>query len=218
MQAVIFANSELRDPEQARAAARESELLIAADGGARHCLALGLTPAAVVGDLDSLSDQERAELEASGTELIAHPRRKDQTDLELAVRLALSRDATQLILLGALGGRWDQTLANLMLAGHQDFKEVSLTYLDGAERIFTIRRHTTIEGRPGDTVSLIPVGGTAEGVTTYGLEYPLIDGVLPFGSTLGVSNVLVEEQAAVQVRVGEVLCVHHMQSPKGVPK
>ncbi len=206
---LIVANGELSlDSRQAaRSLARPGDRVIAADGGALHCRALGLRPEAVIGDFDSLSPQDLAELEAGGARLVRHPVRKDQTDLELAVRFAVEMGADDILVLAALGGRWDQTLANLLLPALPGLKSARLRLVDGRQQIYLIRGTERVEGRPGDTVSLIPIGGDARGVTTDGLEYPLARGTLPFGSTLGISNVLLSEAATVTVEEGMVLCV-----------
>jgi thiamine pyrophosphokinase len=67
---------------------------------------------------------------------------------------------------------------------------------------------TDISGAAGDTVSLIPLNGTARGVRTEGLYYPLRDEDLYFGPARGVSNVMNGEQAAVMLREGVLLVVH----------
>ncbi len=211
--AAIFANGELSDPAAARAALHAGggppALLIAADGGARHCRALGLTPQVVIGDFDSLDPDDLRALRAAGVEVIEHPRRKDQTDLELALSHAVAAGADDILVFGALGARWDQTLANLLLLAGPGFASARIRLLDGDQQLslLTPRAPAHIEGRPGDTVSLIPLGGEARGVTTAGLEYPLADGALPFGSTLGVSNVLLGHTATVHLREGLLMCV-----------
>jgi len=53
---IIFANGDLPNPEKARALIHADDLIIAADGGTRHALALGLTPNVIIGDLDSLPE------------------------------------------------------------------------------------------------------------------------------------------------------------------
>ncbi len=205
--AIIFANGPLSDPASARASLRPGDRLIAADGGLRHLEALGLTPDVLVGDLDSVEPADTARLEASGVPVRRYPARKDETDLELALRLALDEGAGEVVILGGLGGRWDQTLANLLLLAHPDFRAARVRLLDGAQQVYLVQGETRIEGRPGDTVSLIALGGDAHGVTTQGLEYPLMEGTLPFGSTLGISNVLAGERGMVRVREGVVACV-----------
>jgi thiamine pyrophosphokinase len=204
---IIFANGLLTDPASARAAMGAADRLIAADGGLHHLLALGLRPHVLIGDLDSVEPAEAQTTEVSGTRIERFPPRKDQTDLELAVRLACAEGATDILIFGALGARWDQTLANLLLLAHPDFRPVRLRLVDGAQQIYLIQGQAVIEGRPGDTVSLISLQGDAHGVTTHGLEYPLDRGSLAFGSTLGVSNVLLGSQARVTVEEGLVACV-----------
>jgi thiamine pyrophosphokinase len=205
--AVIFANGQVSDLEAARAALRPSDMLISADGGLRYYRALGLQPHAVVGDLDSLEPDEHAALAQAGVRVERFPARKDETDLELALRFALAQGAVDVLIFGALGGRWDQTLANLLLPAHPDFRAVRVRLLDGPQQIYLVQGETVIEGQPGDTVSLIALNGDAHGVTTGALEYPLARGTLRFGSTLGISNVLVGTRATVRVESGLVACV-----------
>ena len=207
MRAVVFANGELDDLEGAREAVRAGDLVIAADGGGRHCLRLGIVPAVVIGDFDSLEEADREALEAGGAKLIRHEPRKDETDLELALLYARRQGVDEVLVLGGLGGRWDQTLGNLLLAAHPDLRGVNIVFQDGGQRIFPIYDEVTLEGKAGDTVSLIPVGGDAVGVTTTGLEYPLNGERLRFGETRGVSNVMLGERATVALEDGLILCV-----------
>lgn len=207
MRAILIANGELTDLNTVTAAIRPDDLLIAADGGLRYFRALNLWPQVVIGDLDSISSTDRAALAEAGVRVEQFPARKDQTDLELAVRFARDGGANDILIFGALGGRWDQSLANLLLLAHPDLGDVRLRLIDGQQTLYLARGATEIEGQPGDTVSLIPLTGDAHGVNTDGLDYPLTNGTLPFGATLGVSNVLVSEQATVTVREGAVMCV-----------
>jgi thiamine pyrophosphokinase len=205
---VIIANGGPPDRETARRHAAGADLLVAADGGAHHALALGLIPHVVIGDLDSLAEEEQARLRAGGTCFIVHPAAKDETDLELALLYAVERDADPIVVLGALGGRLDQTLANVLLLTMPALIGREVRLVDGAQTAFVVRDEATLSGQAGDTVSLIPLGGEARGITTSGLAYPLDDGTLPFGPALGVSNAMTALQARVQVRDGLLLCVH----------
>ena len=207
--AVIFANGLLGSLEAARQSILPGDILIAADGGARHCRSLGLTPDYLVGDFDSLTEAELDDLVRMGVTIYQHPARKDFTDLELALRHARDLGAEEILVLGGLGARWDQTLANLHLPAAEAFASVRIRLLDGPQEVFLLRRGETAEvtGSPGDTVSLIPIGGDAQGVTTSGLEYPLKGETLAFGATRGVSNVLLEESATVHLQGGLLLCV-----------
>jgi len=208
LRAVIFANGILNAPRQILAALQAGDTVIAADGGARHCRALGVTPAVVIGDFDSLTADELAQLEREGAQVVRYPERKDFTDLELALQHAVAGGADEILVFGALGARWDQTLANLLLPAAPGMEKVCIRLLDGPQEIALLRAGEThtLTGQAGDTVSLVPLGGHAHGITTDGLEYSLSDGTLYFGATRGISNVLLGEQATVRLEDGLLLC------------
>lgn len=209
MRIIIFANGIMDDPRAEIARwVRPGDTIIAADGGTRHALAAGLTPAHVIGDLDSLDATLRARLEAAGTEFHVHPPAKDETDLELALLWATEQSAEAILVLGALGGRPDQELANSLLLALPALAGREVLLVSGEWAIRCIRGGETLilRGAPGDTVSLIPLGGDACGVTTTGLRYPLRDETLRFGPARGVSNVMAGEEATVTVCEGMVWC------------
>ena len=210
--AIIIANGDLRDPAQARAIVTADDLLIAADGGAAHCRALGLVPQFVVGDLDSLAPEQRAGLERAGARFEIHPTQKAETDLELALRVALREGAREVVILAALGARWDQSLANVLLLAHPDFAALNVRLVAGFDTLRLIRGRATLRGMPGDVISFLPLMGDAQGVTLSGLEYPLTNAVLRFGYSTGVSNVLVGQEAVISVRHGLLLAIHTRQA------
>jgi thiamine pyrophosphokinase len=207
LRAVIFANGELDDRERARSLIKPDDLLVAADGGAHHCLAMGLTPHLVVGDLDSLTEQEITEMTQAGAQIKRYEMRKDATDLELAFFHAQEAGANEALVLGGLGRRWDQTLANLLLPVYHRLSGLAITYWDNGQWLYLVDDRREIVGRKGTRVSLIPLKGDALGVTTQGLDYPLMDETLVFGATRGISNVMLGEQAVVSLRQGVLLCV-----------
>jgi thiamine pyrophosphokinase len=206
---VIFANGELHMAGEVQAVLSSAGLVIAADGGARHSLGLGVIPQVVIGDLDSLTENDLEEMADKGSKIIRHPARKDHTDLELALQYAVKEKPDEIVVLGALGNRWDQTLANLLLPAGDKFSQTIIRLIDGRQEINLIRSGKVLEirGQAGDIVSLIPLWGEAAGITTQGLEYPLENGVLEFGSTTGISNVLTGEKAIVHVSQGLLACV-----------
>ncbi len=215
MRIVIFANGIIENPAaEAARWVRAGDCVVAADGGTRHALAAGLTPAHVIGDLDSLTPEQRAYLEAAGTILHAYPPAKDETDLELALTWAASQpDVTEIVVLGALGGRPDQALANLLLLALPALAGREVIIADGAWSVRCLRggKTATFHGQPGDTLSLLPLGGDAVGVTTTGLAYPLRDETLHFGLTRGVSNIFDGETVTVFLRTGLLWGLHQNQ-------
>jgi thiamine pyrophosphokinase len=218
LRTVIFANGELKHPARQGMGMdlRPDDVIIAADGGAHHCMALRVFPTYVIGDLDSLSEDDLKILVAHGAVVLRYPTRKDFTDLELAIQHTLEMKPDEIVIYGALGSRWDQTVANLLLAAA--YPEAAIRLSDGEQELFYIypgEAHR-IPGQPGDTVSLIPLGADAEGVTTFGLEYSLNDEALVFGGTRGISNVILEPQPSVRLRQGLLLCVviHQMEKDR----
>ncbi len=207
MRAVIFANGELLEPESVAAALRADDYIIAVNGGTHHALALDAVPALVIGDLDSLESAEQARLRAAGTQIRGFSPRKDETDLELALRHAVDQQASDILIVAAWGGRLDQSLANLFLLMLPMLQGINAEIIEGRQRIFLIRDHARISGQPGDTVSILPVGGPAVGVSNSGLEWPLHEAILPVGTPRGVSNVLLESSAHIWVNEGMLICI-----------
>jgi thiamine pyrophosphokinase len=192
------------------------DFVIAADGGARHAAGLGLAIDLWVGDGDSIGAEALAALEATGVTIERSPMDKDESDTELAVRAAVRSGHDAIVILGALGGaRIDHALANIGVLALPELAGRSATIVDGRSRIRLIRApgpdggavERSLAGRPGDIVSLLPVGPGVEGVTTRGLAYTLVDEPLPAGPARGLSNVRVAADAAVTVRAGLLLIV-----------
>jgi thiamine pyrophosphokinase len=206
--AVVLAGGEL--PPAAtiqRLVADHRPLVVAADSGLDHALALGLRVDVVVGDLDSASADGQAAARASGTVFETHPVDKDATDLELALLSARARGARRVTVIGGGGGRHDHLLANALVLAAVDLADLELDALVGTARITVVRARATLHGPAGSLCSLIPVGGTAHGVHTTGLRFPLHGEDLLPGSTRGISNELLDTEATVAVDSGALLAV-----------
>jgi thiamine pyrophosphokinase len=187
---------------------RSGDTLLAADGGTRHALALGLTPAIVIGDLDSLNEDDHRKLDAAGTEIRRYPRDKNETDFELTLHYAVEAGYHEILLVAALGNRLDQTLGNLALLTDPSLAGLHIRVDDGVEQAFFVSTQTRVEGHPGELVSLIPWGGKVTGVTTAGLRWPLKDDTLYPYKTRGISNELLGQTASVSMESGLLLVVH----------
>jgi len=210
-QAIIFANGDMNDgPFLRRAlAAAPDSLIVAADGGARIAKHVGLMVTTVIGDMDSLSAAELDELEALGADIHRYPEEKAETDLELALKWTVEHGVTWIRVIGGVGDRLDQTISNAYLLALPSLKGCDVRMVAGKQETWLIYPgETTITGEKGDTVSLIPVGGPAQGVRTENLYYPLHDEPLLFGPARGLSNVMTANTARVWLRVGLLLVVH----------
>ncbi len=209
--AVLFANGEVTSYGYLEKMITDKDFLVAVDGGLRHLEALGFPPDMLIGDLDSVTPAQIARLIASQTEVIKFPVEKDETDLELALVEVEKRGVEEIVIIGGLGGRVDQTLANLFLLLLPDLTGKTVRLLTPNEEIFVIQNQVVINGAEGDIVSLIPLKGDATGVTTIGLQYPLIDETLRIERSRGISNRMLNDKAEVKVRDGILLCVHNMK-------
>lgn len=188
------------------------DLLIAADGGARHAWqnGKGRIPDLIIGDLDSLSLDEQAGYNRAGASLYRYPPAKDETDLELALDFALQQHATEITLYGLFGGRWDMTFANLLLLAAPKYAGVRLHIIEGDTDLYLLRggETLTLHGQPGQTVSAIPLNSDATGVTYTGLTWLLENVTLPFGTPRGVSNTLAADHAEITLKEGILLITH----------
>ena len=211
MRAIIFANGEFCKSDIPDNLS-ENDLVIAADGGSRHCQTLEIIPDCLIGDLDSADADLVSEWEKLGVEIIAFPPDKDQTDLELALLLAQDRGADKAWVYGAVGGRLDMTFGNLFLLAHPQLT-IPTTLLCGEEEVHLLHQGKTliITGKQGDTLSLIALNPDGAVITTRGVKYALDSEKLFFGHSRGISNTLTEAQATITNESG-ILAVIHTRS------
>ena len=206
--AIIFINGDLPNLDAARKIIRDDDFIIAADGGTRHALALGLLPSVVIGDLDSLDSANRRVLEENDVEIIAYPEDKDETDLELALAYAIDASYKEIRLIAALGGRLDQTLGNLSLLTDESLTALDVRLDDGNEEVFFARNQAQICGRIGDIISLIPWGSDVKIARTKGLRWSLQNETLYSHKTRGISNEMTAEVVEIQITSGLLLIIH----------
>jgi thiamine pyrophosphokinase len=185
-------------------------VVVAADEGVDHALALGVVPEVSVGDFDSVSPDGLAALEALGTQIIRHPPDKEATDLELALTIAVRMaQGGPVVVVGSAAGRLDHLAAQMSLLASPEWAPVPLTAYLGSAALRPIHAGSTraLHGVPGGLVTLLPVGGSAGGVTTTGLRFGLDGSELIPWSTRGVSNEFVAPVASVTVGAGVVMAI-----------
>jgi thiamine pyrophosphokinase len=205
---VIFANGLLPDLEAAKKLLRPDDFLLGVDGGAHFIMELGLLPSLVMGDLDSLSEDDLYELGNADVRTHQYPADKDETDLELALQYALELRPTVILIAAALGGRIDQTLANISLLTDTLLAHTDIRLDDGVEEVFFCRDNARVNGNIGDTVSLLPWNGEVNGVFTTGLKWTLSNETLFPYKTRGISNEMITETADIKIRSGLLLIIH----------
>ena len=206
MRAVIVLGGEAPGRGLLAACARQADLTIAADSGLAAFDAAGLMPDLLIGDMDSIDPALLARCDGVPQERLRCV--KDDTDGVHALDSAIARGADRITLLGALGGRMDHALANLMLLVRAHRGGAFAEILGEGVRVIRVPGEAVLHGAKGDTVSFLPLGD-AQGVTLTGFFYPLDRHDLHSDYPLGVSNVVTQDEAAVFVQDGDLLMFHY---------
>jgi len=203
--ALVPAGGPLRADARLRRLASRADLVVAADGGLRHAADLEVRPDLLVGDLDSVSDEDVRRWPDVAVE--CHATDKDALDLELAIDAALREGASRVWVMGAFGGRFDQTLATALIAARWAEKGLDIALLDGIHDAYPLPNGRRFdEPLPDGTVfSLLAVSDRAR-VDVDGAAYPLAGAKLPRGVGLGLSNVA-RHGPTVAVAEGAVLLI-----------
>jgi len=207
--AVILSNGDLADVSQLKEMIKPSDFVIAANGGSKHCKTLGIVPDLVIGDLDSLDKKLEQEWEKKNVGIISYPTDKDWTDTELALKYVVKQGFKEIVLAGFLGKRIDHVISNLLMMADLIDKVDKLMIIEGQQEIYVVKDRLEIKGKQGDLVSLIPLLGNCQGVTTKGLKYQLQGSTLKFGKSRGVSNVMLGKKAEIGVEKGKLLVVYN---------
>ncbi|WP_188993699.1 thiamine diphosphokinase [Paenibacillus nasutitermitis] len=187
---------------------RQDDYIIGADAGALFLVNHGTRPHLSLGDFDSVTPEQLMQIQAnSGETLPCDPIDKNFTDTELAWNLALSKQPSKIILFGALGTRFDHSLANVHLLRSALQLQIDAVIMDNHNRISLITDWKTIEDRQFTYVSLLPLSETVTGITLTGFQYPLNEATLTIGQSLGISNVMEASQAVIRIREGMLLVI-----------
>jgi len=190
----------------------KSGILIGVDSGADHINFMGLRPNLIVGDFDSIS--KSTENDFSKVEKLVYPSDKDMTDGELALREAIKRGYKDIVFFGSMGGRIDHLLQNIFLLELADNLGANATieYDKGTLDLLTENKPEIVfKVAKGNTVSLIPVSGIVEGVSTEGLKFSLKNAKIERGSSLGISNVAdintMNKKVTISIIKGKLLVI-----------
>jgi len=186
----------------------QNDFIIAADGGYAALLNYEITPDLVVGDFDSLGRvPDHPNVIQSNTE-------KDDTDMMLAVKQGIKLGYKEFIINGGLGGRLDQTLANIQILAYLTDHD-SHGILIGNDIHITAIKNGTIDLIPNpdviknnNIISIFSHGEKADGITLKGLKYPLNNASLTNGYPIGVSNELTGDIVTISVKSGILIIIY----------
>ena len=175
--------------------------VIAADGGANVCYRAKVQPRYIVGDFDSIRPRVLKEL-STKAEIIRIPD-QDKTDFQKSLALAHKLNANTIYVFGALGSDIDHTIANILTL------EPHTRIVDESHRVFVTNNKVRIEGKKGDTVSVIALTKIT-GLTYSGLHWPVTNHTVPIG-WIGIRNVLAGNVASIKLKSGKVAIIHTLQ-------
>lgn len=200
MRALIFSGGEFaRLPDSIDISLYD--LIIAADSGylaARDC---GIIPDVFVGDFDSLLKEE-----VSAAKIISLNPVKDKTDTQEAIDYAVSQGVKFITIVGALGNRFDHTLANVHLLKYAKNFDIFAEIVDINTYITLADNELSIKKKDGFCISLLPLTDCF-GVSVSGVFYPLDNADMPIGNPYGISNEFTDDFAKISVKSGELLVI-----------
>lgn len=204
MRLAIVANGDINDYPAAKEKLRSCGYIIACDGGLRHTAALGITPHCLIGDMDSVPSELAGQFDGTTK---AYPAQKDETDLALAIQHAIALRPESIIILGALGGRFDHALGGLHALHAALNANIPAEIWDENTAIQLCDHEITLPKEDYQHVSLIPLSSWVRGIHTRHLLYPLCAEDLPAGTTRGISNRFEADEASVFVSEGTLIII-----------
>ncbi|RTE07870.1 thiamine diphosphokinase [Paenibacillus whitsoniae] len=184
------------------------DLLVGSDRGALYLIQHGYQPDIAMGDFDSVTGDELALIRLKSKAFLdVDPINKDWTDTEMAFNWALERKPREILLLGALGTRFDHSLANVHLLRKGLAQGVDCAIIDANNQIRVINASTRVKRGNYTHLSLLPLSLEVTGITLHGFQYPLHEATLEIGMSLGISNVLQAPEGLIELRSGLLLVV-----------
>ena len=205
MNIAVIANGQIHDDTIIFEKLKLFDTIIAADGGANHCLHLGITPDLIMGDFDSITSQAM-EFYANVPKM-QFKKDKDETDLELVIKHAFLKGANNVTLFAATGNRVDHALVNLALLSRYPAKlfieteDQTILALDETVAFNSFKINTF----PQQTISFLPLLNKVEGVTSTGLKWELNNAILN-ENFFSISNICLTSETSISIKKGKLLC------------
>lgn len=183
----------------------EKKTVVAVDGGLRACQHLGISPHLIVGDFDSAPPELRALFPHAFQK---HTPDQSKSDLEKTLEFLFSFPLQSVMVLGALGKRFDHTLANTCLLCRYPEKVVFATE---NERCFALLPTCKLSCWIGQTLSLIPIG-EVKGIATRGLKWELQQETLNI-HFVGLSNICLSTEISIHFQSGDLIaCLENVMN------
>jgi len=195
MRAVIISSGSITNYEYIKSHINTDDTIICADGGYDHAKKMGITPNILIGDFDSITEIP------DDIPCMRHPSEKNLTDTELAIEYARNKGFKNFLLLASTGSRMDHTLTNILLLKTFVEQKETAVIINENNKIMMIDSQIIITEPPDTIISLIPITNCT-GVTTTNLKYPLTDATMHVGKGVGISNIILDDNATISVKSG----------------
>ena len=180
---------------------------VGVDRGTTALLEAGLQPVRAFGDFDSVPAEEVAKLQQMLPDLEIWPAEKDKTDMEIALDWAVEQDACHIRLFGATGGRLDHLFGNVELLLKYAGRPIEIVDRQNVLTVHLPGVHTITRDDRYRYVSYIPISETVAGLTLIGFKYPLADCHISRGSTLCISNELIQSSGTFSFSEGILMMI-----------
>ena len=164
----------------------------------------------LVGDFDSV-DKSVLEKYKDYGDVTVHTFNpvKDNTDTDIAIKLILQlcQEGDIIYILGGTGTRLDHTMANIHILRGALEAGVEAYLVDPTNKIYLHRgiRRVAKSEQYGQFISILPVGDEISGVFLRGFKYPLNNAHIRWGSSLGISNEIVEDEGVIEIGEGTAI-------------
>lgn len=189
--------------------AQGADVVLAADSGADLLAEAGIVPHALIGDLDSVSPEQKG-----GTAKLVEDLDQETTDCDKLLTYAESQGFEEITLAAVEGDRLDHVIATVQSAAKAAIR-VRLGLRRGVGWVIRGGERLFVPAREGRLVSLLPIE-SCRGVTLSGVQWPLENADLSPGGRSSVSNRATSSRVAVGIAEGSALLVVELP-PEEVP-
>lgn len=210
MRHIIVSNGDISDYSFYKGLISESDYIICADGGAKHLIEMNIVPNIILGDLDSIKEEDKRVFKEKNVEFYKFPCDKDASDTELALDFALTHNPSEVIFIGAIGSRMDHSIGNITLLKRLLDNDIRGKVINENNEIYLLNskiNEITLQGKKNDYLSIIPISNNVKGITLSGFKFPLADAEISLGSSLGISNEFVSDVVKIEIKEGLLLVI-----------
>lgn len=201
MRALIICAGDNKNSNKLKFFAKNSDYIICADGGYLHAKDNGIIPNIIVGDFDSCS------VPTDFSSVVKLPKEKDETDSFYALKFALSKGATDIVLFGGIGDRFDHSYANLCMLNFTLERNIKTVLTDGKTEIYLIDSNISLHKDKGTNISIYSYTDISYNVSCENLKYKLDTYNLSKSDIIGTSNEFLDKKAKISVEIGKLIII-----------